>query len=74
MTKRKTGPEEAAMAESEVTKQDDTTQIVKKLMDKLDQKDEQISKMLATIEGLRIQIQTLNDRLTQMQAKGNEDI
>ena len=73
-TKGKIRQEEAAKAESEVTKEDGNTQMVTKLLDKLNQKDEQISKMLATIEGPRIQIQTLNNTLTQMQTKGNEDI
>ena len=72
VTKRKRMITEAAKAESEVPKQDDSALLVKKLMEKLDQKDDQISKMLETIEGLRSQIQAMNDTLTQMRAKDDE--
>ena len=61
-TKRRAGPEETAKAESGAAKVDESAQLVKKLMEKQDQKDEQIAQMLATIEGL----------LTKMAAKGSD--
>ena len=71
-TKRKVGPEETAKPESGATAQDENAQLVKRLLAKLDEKDEQISKMMATIEALRVQIQTMNDALTLMSTKESE--
>ena len=71
-TKRRAGPEETAKAESGAAKVDENAQLVQKLMEKLDQKDQQIAQMLATIEGMRMQIQTMNEALTKMAAKESD--
>ena len=74
-TKRKLGTEEETQkAESEVAeKKDDSKQMLSKMFDKPNQKDQQISQMLATIEGLRIEIRTFNGRFAQMQPNGTDE-
>ena len=48
--------------------------MMKRMLDKLDQKDEQINQMMKTIEGLRAQIQNLMDKLTtQTQVQNTEE-
>ena len=47
--------------------------MLNKMFDKLDQKDQQITQMLPTIEGLRVEIRTISDRLAQMQTKGPDE-
>ena len=44
--------------------QEENASMMKRMLDKLDQKDEQINQMMKTIEGLRAQIQNLMDKLT----------
>ena len=73
-TKRKIGTEdEAQEAEGEVEKKSENTQMLNKLLDKLDQKDRQIDQMLATIEELRGEIRILSERLGQMQTGAAND-
>ena len=73
--KRKLGTEEETpKAESEaVAKQGESAQMLSKMFDKLDQKDQQITKMLETIAGLRAEIRILNERLAHMQTKGADE-
>ena len=54
--------------------QEDNASMMKRMLDKLDQKDEQINQMMKTIEGLRVQIQSLMDKLTtQTQVQNAEE-
>ena len=66
VTKRKIAAESEATkkaADNNAASHGENADMMKRFLDKPDQKDEQIAQMLRTIEGLRFQIQALNDRL-----------
>ena len=75
-TKRKIAAEGEAAKEAvgnSAASHGENADMMKRLLDKLDQKDEQIAQMFRTIEGLRAQIQTLSDRLgPQSQTEEND--